>query len=449
MDIKKITPARILVSGFALVILAGALLLTLPAATHNGQGLPFLDALFTATSAVCVTGLVVVDTATALTLFGEVIVLLLIQIGGLGFMTFATLFAIILGKKITLKERLLLQEALNQISLEGIVRLAKSVIQISFVIEALGTLILTLRWSFDFGWNKAFYYGLFHAVSAFNNAGFDLFGNFSSLTGYTGDPVINITVMLLIISGGLGFTVIASLNPLREGKLRRQRKLSLHTKLVLQVSAILIFLGTVVIFLLEYTNPLTLGPLPWGTKILAALFQAVSPRTAGFNTIDLGAMHETTLLFIVVLMFIGASPGSTGGGIKTTTFSSIIFSVLSTYRSEPYVVIEGRTLPNDIIRKALAVAASAAFLVIFVTFILALTEKATLFPLLFEVTSAFGTVGLSMGVTLILSAFGKAAIILTMFIGRLGPLTLVFFLSQRTAGSAAQLKYPDERIIIG
>ncbi len=449
MDIKKITPARILVSGFALVILAGALLLTLPAATHNGQGLPFLDALFTATSAVCVTGLVVVDTATTLTLFGEVIVLLLIQIGGLGFMTFATLFAIILGKKITLKERLLLQEALNQISLEGIVRLAKSVVQISFVIEALGTLILTLRWSFDFGWSKAFYYGLFHAVSAFNNAGFDLFGNFSSLTGYTGDPVINITVMLMFISGGLGFTVIASLNPLREGKLRRQRKLSLHTKLVLQVSAILIFLGTVVIFLLEYTNPLTLGPLPWGTKILAALFQAVSPRTAGFNTINLGAMHETTLLFIVVLMFIGASPGSTGGGIKTTTFSSLIFSVLSTYRNEPCVVIEGRTLPNDIIRKALAVAASAAFLVIFVTFILALTEKATLFPLLFEVTSAFGTVGLSMGVTLILSAFGKAAIILTMFIGRLGPLTLVFFLSQRTAGSAAQIKYPDERIIIG
>jgi trk system potassium uptake protein TrkH len=449
MDIKKFTPARILVSGFALVILAGALLLTLPAATHDGQGLPFLDALFTSTSAVCVTGLVVVDTATTLTLFGEIIILLLIQVGGLGFMTFATLFAIILGKKITLKERLLLQEALNQISLEGIVRLAKSVIIISFVIEALGTLILTLRWSFDFGWDKAFYYGLFHAVSAFNNAGFDLFGNFSSLTAYIGDPVINITVMLLIISGGLGFTVIASLNPLRAGKLRWPRKLSLHTKLVLQVSAILIFLGTVVIFLLEYTNPLTLGPLPWGTKILAALFQAVSPRTAGFNTINLADMHETTLLFIVVLMFIGASPGSTGGGIKTTTFSALIFSVLSTFRSEPYVVIEGRTLPNDIIRKALAVAASAAFLVIFMTFILALTEKANLFPLLFEVTSAFGTVGLSLGVTLILSAFGKAAIILTMFIGRLGPLTLVFFLSQRTAGSAAQLKYPDERIIIG
>jgi trk system potassium uptake protein TrkH len=448
MDIKKFTPPRILVAGFALVILIGAFLLALPWASVAGQELSFLDALFTSTSAVCVTGLTVTDTAANFTLFGEVIILLLIQIGGLGFMTFATLFAIILGKKITLRERLVLQEALNQITLEGIVSLAKSVMQISLVIEALGTLILTLRWSLDFTWGKAFYYGLFHAVSAFNNAGFDLFGKFSSLTAYTGDLVVNITIMLLIIAGGLGFTVIAALYPWRHGKLLREKRMSLQTKLVLQATAILIFLGTGVILLLEYANPLTLGPLPWGTKILAAFFQAVSPRTAGFNTIDLMGMHETTLLFMIVLMFVGASPGSTGGGIKTTTFITLLFSVLSTYRNEPYVVVEGRTLPNDLIRKALAVAASAACLVILVTFILTITEHTGLFPLLFEATSAFGTVGLTLGVTLSLSAFGKAVIMLTMFAGRLGPLTLVFFLSRRKAGSAAQIKYPEERIII-
>lgn len=438
------TPSRVLVLGFASVILLGALLLTLPQATQDGNGLNFINALFTATSAVCVTGLVVVDTATTFTLFGQSVILFLIQVGGLGFMTFATLFFIILGKKITLKERLLLQEALNQVSLAGIVRLAKSVIQISFIIETVGALLLTLRWSFDFGWRKALYFGIFHSVSAFNNAGFDLFGNFTSLTAYVGDPLTNITIMLLIILGGLGFTVLANFY------FYGIRKFSLHTKIVLQVTGILIVLGTGIILMLEYSNPLTLGPLPWGTKVLAALFQAVTPRTAGFNTINLANMHETTLLFIIVLMFIGASPGSTGGGIKTTTFISIIFSVISTFRSESqHVVIEGRTLPNDIIRKALAITTTAVFLIFFMTFILSITEKDYLFPLLFEVTSAFGTVGLSLGCTPVLSAFGKALIILTMFIGRLGPLTLGYFLSQKVKKSSVHIKYPDERILIG
>ncbi|MHB8126061.1 MAG: TrkH family potassium uptake protein [Desulfitobacteriaceae bacterium] len=437
------TPSRVLVLGFASVILLGALFLTLPQATRDGNGLHFLNALFTSTSAVCVTGLVVVDTATTFTLFGQSVILLLIQVGGLGFMTFATLFAIILGKKITLKERLVLQEALNQVSLEGIVRLAKSVIQISFAIEAVGALILALRWSCDFGWSKALYYGLFHAISAFNNAGFDLFGNFSSLTAYVGDPLTNITIMLLIISGGLGFTVLVNIYSFRE------KKFTLHSRIVLQVSGILIFLGAGIIFMLEYTNPLTLGPLPLGTKVLAAFFQAVTPRTAGFNTINIANMKETTLLFIIILMFIGASPGSTGGGIKITTFVSIIFSVLSTYRSDSHVVIKGRTLPDTIIRKALAITTSAALLIFFMTFILSITEKANLFHLLFEVTSAFGTVGLSIGSTLILSAFGKVAIILTMFSGRVGTLTLVYFLSQKANKSSVHIKYPDERIIIG
>ena len=434
-------PSQVLVLGFALVIFFGALLLTLPQATQNGLGLPFLNAVFTATSAVCVTGLVVVDTATTFTNFGQWVILLLIQVGGLGFMTFATLFAMILGRRITLKQRLLLQEALNQVSVEGIVRLVRSVLKISFAIEAIGALILTLRWQSDFGWSKALYYGIFHSVSAFNNAGFDLFGNFSSLTAYVGDPVVNITIMLLIICGGLGFIVLADLL----GPWKRYR---LHTKIVLQVSAALILIGAVVIFLMEFTNPKTLGPLPIGTKVLAAFFQSVSPRTAGFNTLNLAGMYDTTLLSMIVLMFIGASPGSTGGGIKTTTFIAMVLSVLSTYRSDPHVVLGGRTLPKDVIQKAWAITTSAAVLVFLIVSILSLTERTDLLTVLFEVTSAFGTVGLSLGITPYLTDVGKMAIILTMFIGRVGPLTLAFVLSQKK-NKKAHIKYPDERIMIG
>ena len=439
---KMMTPSRVLVLGFAIVILFGALLLTLPQATQDGLGLPFLNAAFTATSAVCVTGLVVVDTATTFTLFGQWVILLLIQVGGLGFMTFATMFAMILGKRITLKERLLLQEALNQVSVEGIVRLTKSVLQISFAIEAIGALILTLRWYSDFGWSKALYYGVFHSISAFNNAGFDLFGNFSSFTTFVGDPFINITIMLLIICGGLGFIVLADL-------LAPRKKFRFHTKIVLQVSGALILLGAAIILIMEFTNPKTLGPLPLGTKVLAAFFQSVSPRTAGFNTINLASMYDTTLLSMIVLMFIGASPGSTGGGIKTTTFISIVLSVLSTYRSDPHVALEGRTIPKEVIQKAWAITTSAAFLIFLMISILSLTERADLLTVLFEVTSAFGTVGLSLGITPTLSVGGKMAIILTMFIGRVGPLTLAFVLSQKKNKKIAHIKYPDERIMIG
>ncbi|WP_291299625.1 TrkH family potassium uptake protein [Desulfosporosinus sp. BICA1-9] len=439
---KIMSPSRVLVLGFAVLIVFGALLLTLPQATQDGLGLTTLNAVFTATSAVCVTGLVVVDTATTFTLFGQWVILFLIQVGGLGFMTFATLFAMILGKKITLKERLLLQEALNQVSVEGVVRLMKSVLLISFAFEAMGTLILTLHWYSDFGFSKALYYGLFHSISAFNNAGFDLMGNFTSLTAFVGDPVVNITIMLLFICGGLGFIVMADL-------LAHRKKFRLHTKIVLLVSGVLILLGTVIILIMEFANPDTLGPFPLGTKIMAALFQSATSRTAGFNTINIAGMYDTTLLSMIVLMFIGASPGGTGGGIKTTTFIAIFLSVLSTYRSDPHVVFQGRTLPKDVIQKAWAVTTSALFLVFLVLSILSHTENSDLRTVFFEVTSAFGTVGLSLGITPTLSEVGKMAIILTMFIGRLGPLTLAFVLSQKKNKQEAHIKYPDERIMIG
>jgi len=439
---KIMSPSRVLVLGFAVLILFGALLLTLPQATQDGLGLPFLNAAFTATSAVCVTGLVVVDTATTFTLFGQWVILFLIQVGGLGFMTFATLFAMILGKKITLKERLLLQEALNQVSVAGVVRLTKSVLLISFAFEAIGALILTLRWYSDFGWSKALYYGIFHSISAFNNAGFDLMGNFTSLTAYVGDPVVNMTIMVLFICGGLGFIVMADL-------LTHQKKFSLHTKIVLLVSGGLILLGTVIILIMEFTNPDTLGQLPLGTKVMASLFQSATTRTAGFNTLNIAGIYDTTLLSMIVLMFIGASPGGTGGGIKTTTFIAIFLSVLSTYRSDPHVAIKGRTLPKDVIQKAWAVTTSALLLIFLIISILSHTENSDLMTIFFEVTSAFGTVGLSLGITPTLSDIGKMAIILTMFIGRLGPLTLAFVLSQKTDKKAAHIKYPDERIMIG
>lgn len=441
---KGFTPARILVIGFAAVILLGAFLLTLPSATVNGQGLSFLNALFTATSAVCVTGLVVVDTGTTFTLFGQLVIISLIQIGGLGFMTFATFFAIILGRKVTLKERLLLQEALNQVSLEGVVRLAKYVLQVTFVIEAVGAIILAIRWSFDMSWPKAIYFGIFHAVSAFNNAGFDLFGNFSSITRYVGDPVVSLTIAFLIIFGGLGFTVLSDLYT------HKGKKMMLHTKIVLSVTGILIIGGTVLIFLIEYSNPKTLGPLDPMTKVLASFFQSVTTRTAGYNTLDLTGLRSTTLLVMVVLMFVGASPGSTGGGIKTTTLASVSLYAASLFRGETSVTVRNRTIATDVIQKAVAVIFMSMLLILVVTGILTLTENADFLTLLFETTSAFATVGLSVGLTPTLSDIGKLVIAFTMFTGRLGPLTLVFALSRRRNGLPQnQIKYPEEKIMIG
>lgn len=446
MENKKqgLTPPRVLVIGFATVILLGALILTLPYATVDGQGLNFLNALFTATSAVCVTGLIVVDTGTTFTLLGQLVILSLIQIGGLGFMTFATFFAILLGRKVTLKERILLQEALNQSSLEGVVRLAKYVLQVTFVIEAVGALILAIRWSFDMSWPKAVYYGIFHAVSAFNNAGFDLFGEYSSITRYVGDPVVNLTIAFLIIFGGLGFTVLSDLYS------HKGKKMMLHTKMVLTMTGILVLVGAILIFLVELSNSKTLGSLDPMTKILASFFQSVTARTAGYNTLDMTGLRSTTLLVLIILMFIGASPGSTGGGIKTTTFASVTLYVASLFRGESNVTFKERSIAQDVIQKAVAVIFMSFVLVLFVTGILTLTEKADFLILLFEATSAFATVGLTVGLTPTLTNIGKIAIIFTMFAGRIGPLTLVFALSHKRNGPQQnQIKYPEEKIMIG
>jgi trk system potassium uptake protein TrkH len=431
-----------LVIGFALIILIGAQLLTLPVSSATGQTTPWIDALFTATSATCVTGLVVVDTGTYYSTFGQIVILSLIQVGGLGFMTMATLFAVVLKRRISLKERLILQEALNQTSIEGIIRLVRKVLLYTLAIEACGALSFTLRFLFDMPPGRAIYYGIFHAVSFFNNAGFDIMGHFRSLTMYVGDPWVNFTAMSMIVLGGLGFVVLADLL-----EYRRNRKVSLHSKVVLSMSGILIVVGTLVILVFEYSNSLTMGPLHFGEKVLAAMMQSVSPRTAGVNTVDIGSLRQATQFIIVILMFIGASPGSTGGGIKTTTFAALLGAVIAMVRGKEDVVMFKYRLAKERVYKALTVTLFALALVMLATMILSTTEDHHFLMILFEVTSAFGTVGLSMGLTTDLSTAGKIIIILMMFIGRLGPLTLSYAIAPKPG--RVLYRNAEGKIIIG
>jgi trk system potassium uptake protein len=436
-------PPKILVLGFSFIILIGAFLLTLPAATVDGKGLPWLDALFTATSATCVTGLVVVDTGTTFTLFGQLVILALIQIGGLGFMTFATLFALILGKRISLKERLLIKESLNNLSIDGIVRLVKRILIFTAVIELIGGILLAIRFSFDMPLPKAIYFGFFHAISNFNNAGFDLMGDFRSLTGYVDDPLVTLVVCALITLGGIGFIVM---NEVYE--YRQTRRFSLHTKIVFVTSSILVVFGTILIFILEYHNPKTLQPLSPLGKFLASLYQAVTPRTAGSNTLNIPDLTQPTLFLIIFLMFIGASPGSTGGGIKTTTFATLLGAVWSNIKGKDDVIFFRNRILYDTIYKALTVTVSGLFVVMMITMLLTITEPNKDFlMILFEATSAFGTVGLSMGLTPELSPVGKILIILTMFAGRVGPLTIAYAVALHRKPDP--FKFPKGRIMIG
>jgi trk system potassium uptake protein len=436
-------PPKIIVLGFGAIILIGALLLTMPISTVDGKGLSFLNGLFTATSATCVTGLVVVDTGTTFTMFGQLVILSLIQVGGLGFMTVATLFAFLLGKRISLKERILLQESLNNLSLEGIVRLAKRILIFTAVIEFAGAVLLATRFSFDMPLGKAIYYGIFHSISNFNNAGFDLMGEFRSFTGYVDDPTVSLTLCALITLGGLGFIVMNELFEFRQAK-----RLSLHTKIVLMASSILVVGGTIAIFLLEYSNEKTLQPLSFSGKILASLFQSITPRTAGSNTLNIPDLTQSTLLLIIILMFIGASPGSTGGGIKTTTFTTLLGAVWAQIRGKEDVIFYRQRIVYETIYKALTVTVSGLFLVMFITMLLTITEHGKDFlMILFEATSAFGTVGLSMGLTPELSPIGRCLIIFTMFAGRVGPLTIAFAVTMRRKPDA--FRYPKGKIMIG
>ncbi|MNW37218.1 Ktr system potassium uptake protein B [compost metagenome] len=438
----KFSPPQVLVMGFAIIILAGAFLLMLPISSATGESLPFIDAFFTATSATCVTGLVVRDTGVYFSTFGQVVIMLLIQVGGIGFMTMATLFSLVFKRKISLKDRLLLQEAMNQNTMEGIVRLIRKVLLYSVVIESCSALIFAIRLAFDMPLGRALYFGVFHAVSFFNNAGFDLFGDYSSLTSYVADPIMNLVSMFLIVSGGLGFIVLSDLI-----ELRRRRKMSLHSKVVLSMTGSLIVIGALVIFIFEFSNSKTLEPLSWSGKIWGSLFQSVTPRTAGANSLDIGALRQASQFFIIILMFIGASPSSTGGGIKTTTFTILVGAVFSMIRGRSDLVLFRYRLAEERIFKAVTITMLSLFLVIFVAMLLSTTEDASFLSILFEATSAFGTVGLTMGLTGKLTVMGKVIISLTMFAGRLGPLTLAYALGPKKEKEL--YRHPEGKMIIG
>jgi len=437
---KEFTSAQFLVIGYFIVIFSGSILLMFPIATTAEGSMGFINALFTSTSATCVTGLIVVNTSTAFTVFGQLVIMFLIQVGGIGIMTMSSLIALVLGRKIGLKERLLIKDDLDHLQVSGMVRLVKYVLTFTFVIEGTAAFILFIRFIFDYNFWRAIYLAIFHAVSAFNNAGFDLFGN--SLEGFTGDIVVNFVVISLIVLGGLGFAVMAELYDNKGIK-----KFTLQTKMVLSFTLLLIVIGFFSFLFLEYNNQATIGNLPFGQKLLASLFLSITPRTAGFNTVATGQLHSSTLFITIVLMFIGASPGSTGGGIKTTTFGVLLMTVWNLIKGNDDIEIFKRRLEDSVVFKALVTAFLALALIIVVTMLLSITEAKGFMSILFETVSAFGTVGLSTGITSTLSEVGKILITFTMFVGRVGPLTLALALAEKKHRGVYH--YPKENVMVG
>lgn len=443
---RQFSPAQVLVISFAALIVSGAVLLRLPIAAARDP-LSLLDALFTATSAVCVTGLIVVDTPHDLTVFGQLVVLSLIQLGGLGYMAITTVVGLALGRQLRLHERLTLQEALNVQTMEGLARFVLTVLKLTLAFELTGALILTAWWAGEYGLGRAAYYGIFHAISAFNNAGFALFSD--SLIRFRGDWVVNLVVTTLIISGGLGFVVLTEI-----GRVRQYRRLSTHTRLVITLTAALILVTTALIWFIEHNNPRTLQPLALSEALLASYFQAVTPRTAGFNTLDIGAMQHASLFLLILLMFIGAAPGGTGGGVKISTFSITVAVIWAMVRGTPEPTLLERRIPPPLIARAFSICLIGFLALNVVAGLLLVTEGRELLPTLFETTSAFGTVGLSMGeagapVSLVgqFAEGGKVLVIAMMFMGRIGPLTLAVAVARRR--EMARVRHPEGRFLIG
>ncbi len=435
--LTRLNPSQLLVVVFAAGIVLGTVLLKLPFATH--ESVRWLDALFIAASAMTVTGLATVDPGSTFTTFGQTIIALLIQLGGLGIMSFAILIYMVLGRKIGIKERLVMQHALNQTSLGGVVNLVKHLFLFSILIEFVAMVFLSIRWVPEFGWSKGLFYSFFHSISAFNNAGFALWPD--NIIRYVNDPLVNIVISSLFIIGGIGFTVLLDI-----WKKRKFSKFSLHTRIMLIGTLVLNVFAMFFIFFVEYSNPETLGNLSSGSKLLASYFQAVSPRTAGFNTLDMASLDEATLFLMIILMFIGGGSASTAGGIKLTTAIIIVFATITFLRGKEDLTIGRRSIHPRFILKALAIAMVSLMFVLTAIFIMTLSEKASFIEILFEVVSAFGTVGLSMGITGSLSDLGKEVIIIIMFIGKVGPLTLLFSLAKP---KKEKIKYPNEDILTG
>lgn len=434
---KPLSPPQILAFGFITIITLGAVLLMLP--ISRTVPLSWLDAFFTATSAITVTGLIVVDTGTAFTTFGQTILMILIQIGGLGFLTFAVMSILFLGKKIRLKERILMQEALNQNSMGGIVRLIRSLFYFAISMELIATALLSIRWIPEYGISKGLFISLFHAVSSFNNAGFSLFND--SLSQYVADPLINIVITLLFVSGGIGFTVIYEL--IRK---RRWRTWTLHTKIMLIGTFLINIFAILSFFILEMNNPHTIGAMPLNEQLWGSFFQGLTPRTAGFNSLDYGDMNNSTLMLTIFLMFIGAGSASTASGIKVTTLIIIILAVFAYLRGRNQVFAFRQRIETEVVIRSLSIIVISFFIVFIAIFMLSVTEDLPMMAVVFEAFSAFGTVGLSVGITDQLSSIGKPIIMFLMFIGRVGPLTIAFSLAR---SKPPHISYPKGEIFTG
>jgi len=445
---RHFSPTRIFVLSFAGVIITGAILLWFPFSATKGN-LRFVDALFTSTSGVCVTGLVVVDVGKDLSTLGQVITIFLFQIGGLGIITFSTVFFVLMGRGISFKGRDIVQSTFLHTPRRDFIVIAKAVLVFTFIIESLGTLLLFIRFSNDFPIGTALYHAVYNAISAFNNCGYSLFSD--NLMGYQGDPIVNLTIMGLIVLGGIGFIVQYEVL----SKLRGiQKKLSVHSKIVIITTSVLILSGAILFYVFERNH--IIKDVPVQNKILASFFQSVTPRTAGFNTVDIGLLTNATILLMIVLMFIGASPGSTGGGVETTSAALLVMMIWNRLKGNEEVNIFNRTVPREIMSRTISIIFASAFSVAIITSVLLIfgegklpqTESRHFFvEYLFDTVSAFGTVGLSMGITPKLNDLQKYALILMMFVGRVGPLTLAFSLSRDTGKRG--MTYAEEGVMVG
>lgn len=437
---KQLSTSQIIILGFAAVILIGSLLLTLPFATKDGNGASFIDALFTATSAVCVTGLIVQDTASYWSGFGQTIIITLIQIGGMGVITVAIALSIASSKKITLKERSTIQEALSAHQVGGVVRLTWFIIKMTIVFELVGAAIMMPAFCKEFGILKGIWYSVFHAISAFCNAGFDLMGTktpYSSLTYFESSPSINIAIMLLIIIGGIGFMTWEDIS-IHKLNFRKYR---MQSKIILIVTACLIVIPAIYFFIFEF------GDMPFKERLFGSLFQSVTTRTAGFNTIDLTLISETGIGLMIILMVIGGSPGSTAGGMKTTTFAVMLSTAVSVFRNKEHTHFFGRRISNEVVRKAATLVTMYITLFVLSGFVISSIEDLPLLTCLFETGSAIGTVGLTLGITPELSIVSRLILIALMYCGRVGGLTIIFATVASDGCYTARL--PQEKLTVG
>lgn len=448
--LSSLSPSQVLALGFMLIILTGSLLLMLPVAAEPGVSINYLQALFTATSATCVTGLTVVDTATSFSLFGELVIISLIQLGGLGFMLFATFVLVLVKRRISLRNRILLHETMSMPGFSGTVRTSLRFMLIVFAIEAIGALFLAIQFIPKMGWSKGIYYGAFHSISAFCNAGFDLFGAAGSLTQFSHTPAVLHTIAFLIVFGGLGFAVIADVINNRLGF----KDLHLHSKAAVVMTLALLLFGAVFIAAIEWNNPLTLAGNGSGVldKINNAFFQSVTTRTAGFCSFQQGSMHDAGKIGSIILMFIGASPASTGGGIKTTTFFVLLVLLRSVFYGSVDVNVFRKRLPLVLIRAALAIFLISLGLLVFGSVLMSVAEQGkgiTLLDNMFEQTSALATVGLSSVGTANFSVASKIWLILLMYFGRVGPLTMMLSFQRRSTGYTHGVRFAEDNLYVG